>query len=85
MMRQFSMPNPLAGSSSQASAASSAPPPKPDCRKPQPLGRARLGQVSATSATPVDHSEPMARPVMKRRAASAAKLWAKAVRPVNSA
>ena len=86
MMRQGAMPPmPPGGISSQASAASSAPKPKPDWRKPQPLGRARFGQVSATSAMPVDHSDPMARPVTKRSAARLAKLVEKAVRPVSSA
>ena len=86
MMRQGSMPPmPPAGISSQASAARSAPKPKPDWRKPQPLGRARFGQVSATRATPVLHSDPMARPVTKRRAASMAKLVENAVSPVSRA
>jgi hypothetical protein len=34
---------------------------------------------------PVDHSEPMASPVMKRRSASCVKLAAKAVSPVKMA
>jgi hypothetical protein len=40
-------------STSRTAAARKVPQPKPDCRKPQPLGRARSGQVSACRVTPV--------------------------------
>ena len=72
-------------SSHQITAASRVPQPKPDWSRPAPLGRARLGQVSATMATPVLHSLPIAMPVTKRSATSMVKVWLSAVRPENTA
>lgn len=84
--RQLSPPSGLhAFSTSQQTAARNVPQPKPDCRKPQPIGLARSGQVSASSATPVLHSLPMAMPVRKRRPSIHQNPVAKAVKPVNTA
>ncbi len=72
-------------SPNQTSAAISVPKPNPDCRKPAPFGRAWFGQVSASSATPVLHSLPIANPVIKRRKQKVQKSVANAVIPLKSA
>jgi len=81
----FSASGMVRDNTSQTSVAIKAPTPNPDCKKPAPFGRAWFGHVSATSATPLLHSLPMARPVTKRSAANSQKPVANAVKPVNSA
>jgi hypothetical protein len=72
-------------SANQITAAITAPAPKADWRKPRPFGRALSGQDSATSAMPVLHSAPIARPVRNRIAINMVRLVLKAVMPVSSA
>src|SRR5258708_969980 len=62
-------PGPFAPTNSQVTDARKKPIPKPDWNSPLPLPRAPSGQNSAVIEVPVTHSEPMASPARKRKAA----------------
>jgi len=86
MSLQVSVPSGCVDESAyHKTAAISVPQPKPDCRKPAPFARACSGQVSDSSAMPVLHSLPMARPVTKRSPHNTQKVGANAVKPENIA
>ena len=69
---------------SQTRDAIKKPMPRPHCISPAPLPRCLGGHISATMAAPVAHSDPRARPTMKRRAMKDSSDQANAVRPVVS-
>ena len=66
----------------QMAEATKNPIPSPHCISPAPLPRCLSGHISATIEVPVPHSEPSARPTMKRRTRNEGQLQAKAVSPV---
>ena len=80
MVRQA--PGPVLPRNNQASEARRKPTPSPHCMNSAPLPRAWFGQSSAIIAVPVAHSDPMAMPTRKRKAAKVAQSCARALKPV---